>query len=236
MEGDSHPPQVLLQERIPTPLHECGGVAHILVGAEGVVGEGREDPPAHAEESRGTQGVYATGWHCTDDSRQMPTGMGRPAADCGDHTQILPRCTDDSAPLLGANTFPPPPHEDDSGGETDVLRILIDETPRRVSRVWGSWGEYTLDPKWRQWALQQLGVGEVPILVDLFSEPWSAAADLFITKAMDSFSFNWGALQEGSAGLLWANPPFRMLARVADKIAQEPCWVALCTPEWETED
>jgi hypothetical protein len=82
--------------------------------------------------------------------------------------------------------------------------------------VWGNWGEYTLDPKWRAWALQ---VADVPVRIDLFAEPWSAAADLYITREMDAFSYDWGKLQEGSSGLLWANPPFRMLGKVAQKIA-----------------
>ena len=42
---------------------------------------------------------------------------------------------------------------------------------RSIARVWGSRGEYTLDPRWRTWALQRLGVGHLPILIDLFAEP-----------------------------------------------------------------
>ena len=39
-----------------------------------------------------------------------------------------------------------------------------------IARVWGSWGEYTLDPRWRAWAFKKLGVENVPIIVDLFAE------------------------------------------------------------------
>ena len=120
--------------------------------------------------------------------------------------------------------------------EAEDQRLLqVGETPQQISRVWGNWGEYTLDPYWRNWALSQLGVGEVPIRVDLFSEPWSAAADLYITREMDAFSFDWGALQEGTQELLWANPPFGMIGRVAEKLLTEPVRLAMCTPEWDTE-
>ena len=105
-----------------------------------------------------------------------------------------------------------------------------------IARVWGSWGEYTLDPRWRTWALQQLGLGNLPILVDLYAEPWNATAHMFITREMNAMTFSWAKLQEGVEGLLWANPPFKMLAEVADKIAHDPCYIALCTPEWVDRD
>ena len=103
--------------------------------------------------------------------------------------------------------------------------------------MWGNWGEYMLDPKWRAWGMEGLGIGEVSIAVDLFATPWTAAAPLFITKEMNSFGYDWGRLcaTQGES-LLWANPPFRMLIRVAEKTDREPCWVALCTPEWENEE
>ena len=110
------------------------------------------------------------------------------------------------------------------------------EVPQqRIARVWGNWGEYTLDPQWRQWALEQLGVGDVPIRVDLFSEPWSSAAEMFITRQMDAFTYDWGALQKDTQMLLWANPPFKMMGKVAQKLLEEPCRIAICTPEWDTE-
>ena len=125
--------------------------------------------------------------------------------------------------------------EPSEGDKGEVLRVHTGDPKQHVNRVWGNWGEYTLDPQKRQWALDQLGVGHLPIRVDLFAEPWSAAAELFITKEMDAFSFNWGALHEGSEALLWANPPFGMIGRVAEKLTNEPCKLALCTPEWDKE-
>lgn len=139
-----------------------------------------------------------------------------------------------------AEPFPGDPWEDASGeSEPDVNYDSEPSSPRpthNLFRVWGNWGEYTLDPKWRTWVLKRLGVPDIPILVDLFAEPWSAAAPLYITKGMDALSFFWPSLQEGYSGILWGNPPFRMLNKVADKIAREPCWVALCTPEWVDEE
>jgi hypothetical protein len=90
-----------------------------------------------------------------------------------------------------------------------------------------------LIPKWRKWALEKLGVGDLILGVDLFATPWTTAAPLFITKEMDSFGFDWGALQASSSHLLWANPPFSALERVVEKLANEPCKVALVTPNWE---
>jgi hypothetical protein len=55
-----------------------------------------------------------------------------------------------------------------------------------------------LIPKWRKWALEKLGVGDLILGVDLFATPWTTAAPLLITKEMDSFSFDWGALQASS--------------------------------------
>ena len=127
-----------------------------------------------------------------------------------------------------------------SQGETEGsvtgIAPLTHSTTLQINRVWGNWGEYTLDPKWRRWALEELGVGETPITIDLFAEPWSAAAEMYITKDMDSMSYSWGTLQREAGGLLWANPPFRMMPQVASKISNEGCLIALCTPEWEQEE
>ena len=49
-------------------------------------------------------------------------------------------------------------------------------------------------PKFRTWALDHLGVGERPIAVDLFASPTMTAADRYITREMDAFTFNWAAL------------------------------------------
>lgn len=109
----------------------------------------------------------------------------------------------------------------------------VDPNSHQVSRVWGNWGEYTLVPKWRRWALAHLGVGHLPLGVDLFATPWSSAAPLFITKEMDAFSFNWGALQPDGSTLLWANPPFANLGKVVEKLLKDPCHIVMVTPQWE---
>ena len=107
-----------------------------------------------------------------------------------------------------------------------------EESPR-VARVWGNWGEYMLIPKWREWALQQLGVADMTLAVDLFTAPWSTAAPFLITKEMDAFTFDWSRLQPSDKHLLWANPPFVTLPKVASKLEEEPCLLALVTPQWE---
>ena len=111
-----------------------------------------------------------------------------------------------------------------------------DSCTRAVQRVWGGWGEYTLDPQFRVWALREMGFGGVDIAIDLFAEPWSATAPLYISQKMDAFGYSWGKLTAEADGLLWANPPFRFLGRVAQKVLQEACRVALCTPEWTQEE
>ena len=69
-------------------------------------------------------------------------------------------------------------------------------------------GEYTLAPEWREWALQQLGVTPSQVQVDLFSTEKKAARSLFVTKAMDAFTFSWQKLVNKEDEFLWANPPF----------------------------
>ena len=118
-------------------------------------------------------------------------------------------------------------------GVSDSFIFPVHLTSHQVSRVWGNWGEYTLVPKWREWALAHLGVGHIDLGVDLFATPWSSAAPLFITKEMDAFSFSWGALQPGGSTLLWANPPFAILEKVVEKLARDPCHIAMVTPHWE---
>ena len=90
-----------------------------------------------------------------------------------------------------------------------------------------------LIPKWRDWALQQLGVAELNLSVDLFATPWTTCAPLFLTQELDSFSYDWGSLQASLDDLLWANPPFAMLPRVVEKLVENPCLVVLITPRLE---
>ena len=95
------------------------------------------------------------------------------------------------------------------------------QTPQSVSRVWGNWGEYMLVPEWREWALDQLGVGESVLTVDLFATPWTTAAPYFISEEMDAFSFDWGALLLSEVQMLWANPPFAILGKVIAKLEED---------------
>jgi hypothetical protein len=108
--------------------------------------------------------------------------------------------------------------------------------PTRVEPIRSEWGNYMLHPKWRKWALDELGVGEDPIEVDLFASPGMTAAPLFITKDMDAFAYSWELLMSHENGLLWANPPFKILGQVVKKIGQDKCRVAICTPEWRDEE
>ena len=92
-------------------------------------------------------------------------------------------------------------HSDPPGSEVPYIPIRC-----QIDRIWGNWGEYMLVPKWRSWAVQQLGVEHLTLGVDLFATPWTTAAPLFITREMDAFSFHWGSLQESDSHLLWAKP------------------------------
>ena len=87
-------------------------------------------------------------------------------------------------------------------------------------------------PEWRQWSLEKLSMADRPIIVDLFASPTMTAAPLFITREMDAFTYNWTRLNSESHTILWANPPFRLLDQVLEKIQSEPCTIALCTPKW----
>ena len=123
---------------------------------------------------------------------------------------------------------------------SDHLRIFFSESGQAlptdccvIERIWGNWGEYMLLPKWRVWALKELGVDHLILGVDLFSTPWTSAAPKFITKEMDSFGYDWSSLIESDSHFLWANPPFALLDRVAAKASCEPIRLALVTPVWE---
>ena len=79
--------------------------------------------------------------------------------------------------------------------------------------------------------MDQLGVGDKVTSIDLFATPWTTAAPIFITKEMDSFSYDWGALLRSEEQILWANPPFALLSRVVAKLEEDACRVVLITPE-----
>ena len=88
-------------------------------------------------------------------------------------------------------------------------------------------------PQFRQNALEQLMVGDRTISVDLFASPQMRAVDTYITKGMDAFTYNWTELNSAENTILWANPPFKLLDKVVEKVQKEPCLLALCTPKWE---
>ena len=110
-----------------------------------------------------------------------------------------------------------------------------EKTPRWIARVWGAWGDYCLDPKWRQWAFEKLHIDDKQVRVDLFASIRDRCKPLFITKQTDAFSFAWNKLHEHESEFLWANPPFSLMWEVITKIALEPCQAALCCPEWSDE-
>ena len=202
-------PSLLPAREDPGPIREAMGVSN---GALGVSGEGGETPRVNS----------VNGKNC----RPSPNGNNPQKSVLAPeiHGGGVEGQDDQGAP--GENEEEPWDDSYPAEGDPDF------EEPRKVARVGGKWGEYLLDPKWRFWALQQMGVESLPIMVDLFSSPWNAAAPLYITKEMDAFSFDWSKLQGGEEALLWANPPFKELPRVAEKILREPCRVAVCTPEW----
>ena len=88
-------------------------------------------------------------------------------------------------------------------------------------------------PQLRTLALQQLGVQEHEVTLDLFATQEREARPLFVTREMDAFTFDWGRLTEGEEETLWANPPFYLLEKVVAKIWQEPCRLVLCHPNWQ---
>ena len=90
-----------------------------------------------------------------------------------------------------------------------------------------------LVPEWRNWAMDQLGLADLVLTVDLFATPWTTAAPFFVTKEMDAFSFDWGQLLLSEAQCLWANPPFALLSKVVAKLQEDRCRVMLVTPQRE---
>ena len=180
-------------EAVIPPLLKCLG-GECISGKGRERDKGRENTPTTAVEREFTRPSPVN----TEQDAPCPISPCQPpskeASTNNEPNDRHMTCTDDSMDFL--------------------LKVLLDDAParpQRIQRVWGNWGEYTLDPKWRKWALDRMGVGDLPIHVDLFAEPWSAATDLYITRDMDAFSYDWGPLQEGSRGILWANPPFRQL-------------------------
>ena len=96
---------------------------------------------------------------------------------------------------------------------------------------WMTAGEYQLAPYWREEALRWLEVPAENVQVDLFARPGNNARPLYVTKAMDAFTYEWSRLVEGPGRVLWANPPFALLGKVVSKVCMDPCCVALCCPE-----
>ena len=74
-------------------------------------------------------------------------------------------------------------------------------------KAYGSWEEFMLLPQWREWALKHLGAEGRIIGVDLFASISMRASDLFITREMDAFTFDWASLRPLPDSFLWAKPP-----------------------------
>ena len=105
------------------------------------------------------------------------------------------------------------------------------EKATRRAPWWMTAGEYQLAPYWREEALRWLEVPAENVQVDLFARPGNNARPLYVTKAMDAFTYEWSRLVEGPGRVLWANPPFALLGKVVSKVCMDPCCVALCCPE-----
>jgi len=100
--------------------------------------------------------------------------------------------------------------------------------------LYGSQEEFMLLPEFVDMAVHNLGLAGRHIGVDLFAAPTLKQCDLFITRDMDSFTFDWGNLYAAQSGLLWANPPFHQLDKLVEKIRREPVEIVICTPERST--
>ena len=90
----------------------------------------------------------------------------------------------------------------------EVTEILEGPEMEKASvKAYGSWEEFMLLPKWREWALKHLGAENREIGVDLFASIAMRASDLFITREMDAFTFDWASLYPAPNDILWATPP-----------------------------
>ena len=76
--------------------------------------------------------------------------------------------------------------------------------------------------------LAALQVSLDEIQVDMFASQQQHIMQLYCSKHMNNaFRFFWKAM-----GLVYANPPFSLLAKVQTKIAYEGGRVVMCTPDW----
>ena len=75
-------------------------------------------------------------------------------------------------------------------------------------------------------AALQLSLDEIQ--VELFASPQQHVMQLYCSKRTNNaFRFFWKTM-----GLVYANPPFSLLAKVLTKIAYEAGRVVMCTPDW----
>ena len=56
---------------------------------------------------------------------------------------------------------------------------------------WGLWDDYQSAPRWRRWPFGQLDLHPEGVIVDLFGNPQNADLQMFVTRQMDAFAFEW---------------------------------------------
>ena len=73
--------------------------------------------------------------------------------------------------------------------------------------------------------------------IDLFAKACNTQEFLYCDKENSCWQYDWGRLvREGGGEPLWANPPFSKIPHALVKIAEEKAKLAMCTPNWKSEE
>ena len=136
-----------------------------------------------------------------------------------------PRCTGiitwpKCSLLFDGRTIPLNDSKEDTHGVRHVKRLFNTES-------------YTLTPSLREEAIETLGIARDHISIDLFANLHNYQENLFCTRKKSAFFFNWSTLCEDKQEVLWANPPWTQLEKVAAKIILNPCRILLVIPVWK---
>jgi len=96
--------------------------------------------------------------------------------------------------------------------------------------------DYALEKALRKRLIEQLGLKEEDVKVDLFASHENRQCELYCSALDSAFIYDWEDLCEWSGGWLWANPPFDKgtVERVLEKLSQERVKLLLLLPKWTT--
>ena len=90
--------------------------------------------------------------------------------------------------------------------------------PLQVHAIRRSTENYRILPAVRRQALLDLGVPQDWIQLDLFACKQNTTHEVYVTKHMDAFAYNWSKLLVQPHHVMWANPPFSLLDKVITKV------------------